>query len=136
MLCGRFLAEAARELGLDAVQEIARDAMDALRERDWRGNIRELRHVVKGAALRARGGTIRREHLGDPLQSRRKAAGDPVASPGAGTWKERLDQQEAMALQETLDRAGGNLTKGAELFGVPRTTYREKLLRHGLLSRD
>ena len=27
----------------------------------------------------------------------------------------------------------GNLTRAAELFGVPRTTYREKLVRHGLL---
>jgi DNA-binding protein Fis len=49
------------------------------------------------------------------------------------TWKERLEAQEKTALQRTLAEASGNLTRAAELFGVPRTTYREKLVRHGLL---
>ena len=41
--------------------------------------------------------------------------------------------KEKEALQRTLAAASGNLTRAAELFGVPRTTYREKLVRHGLL---
>ena len=47
--------------------------------------------------------------------------------------KERLEAQEKHALRRTMGAAGGNLTRAAELFGVPRTTYREKLVRHGLL---
>ena len=31
--------------------------------------------------------------------------------------------------------ADGNLTRAAELFGVPRTTYREKLVKNGLLGK-
>ena len=49
------------------------------------------------------------------------------------TWRERLEKQEIEALRTTLEQAAGNLTKGAELFGVPRTTYREKLVKYGLL---
>ena len=45
----------------------------------------------------------------------------------------RLEAQEKAALQRTLAEANGNLTRAADLFGVPRTTYREKLVRHGLL---
>jgi DNA-binding NtrC family response regulator len=60
-------------------------------------------------------------------------ADDDLSSFGTGTWKERLELQERAALKETLDKASGNLTKAAELFGVPRTTYREKLVKHGLL---
>jgi DNA-binding protein Fis len=37
-------------------------------------------------------------------------------------------------LQRTFEAAGGNLTNAAEMFGVPRTTYREKLVRHGLIT--
>ena len=51
----------------------------------------------------------------------------------AATWKERLEAQERAVLQRTYAEANGNLTRAAELFGVPRTTYREKLVRHGLL---
>jgi transcriptional regulator of acetoin/glycerol metabolism len=57
----------------------------------------------------------------------------PIAGDTAATWKDRLEAQEKEALQRTLAEASGNLTRAAELFGVPRTTYREKLVRHGLL---
>ena len=47
--------------------------------------------------------------------------------------RERLEAQEKEVLRRTHSEANGNLTRGAEMFGVPRTTYREKLMRHGLL---
>ena len=109
-----------------------------LRRHPFRGNIRELRHVLKGAALRAAGGTILASHLDlDRPELRASAVGvDMVADAGTAglTWKERLEAQEKQALQRTMEAAGGNLTKAAEMFGVPRTTYREKLVRHGLLT--
>ena len=72
------------------------------------------------------------------ILGRRGAARPSHALAGAeedspSTWKERLEAQERTALRETLAQAGGNLTKAAELFGVPRTTYREKLVKNGLL---
>ncbi len=143
-LAERFVRLAAEELGYDEVPAIAPEAVAKLVAAPWRGNIRELQHVVKGAALRAGGGAISPAHLeldrpslapGAPA-----AAADAVAEPaapaagdGAATWKERLEAQEREALQRTFAEAGGNLTRAAELFGVPRTTYREKLTRHGLL---
>jgi transcriptional regulator with PAS, ATPase and Fis domain len=150
MLCGRFLDEAAEELGYAAVPTLAPEAMVELCRAPWPGNIRELRHVIKGAALRAGGGVIQLAHLdlgrefaapgaapgAAPVRPDAVAAARaPAAAPApGGTWKERLEAQEKEALQRTFAASGGNLTRGAELFGVPRTTYREKLMRHGLLS--
>jgi transcriptional regulator with GAF, ATPase, and Fis domain len=134
LLADRFLGEAAQELGYARVPELEPDALAELQRREWRGNVRELRHVLKGAALRAGGGPVRAEHL-DPGAARARTAPPaelPPAVQGA-TWKERLEAQERAALRETLTRANGNLTRGAELFGVPRTTYRERLVKHGLL---
>ena len=135
MLCRRFLEEAAQELGFRAVPEVDADALEAMARNPWRGNIRELRHIVKGAALRAHGGPIRGDHLDlrNPLAEGGEAAAGALDDDAGGTWKERLEAQERRALQRTLEEADGNLTKAAELFGVPRTTYREKLVRHGLL---
>ena len=142
LLCGRFLGEAAEELGYAEVPPLAEESLHKLRMNEWRGNIRELRHVMKGAALRAGGGTILPLHLElDRMSSRAPVAGAsppalteaPLADDAALTWKERLEAQEKEALQRTLAAANGNLTRAAELFGVPRTTYREKLVRHGLL---
>ena len=137
LLCERFLAEAARDLGTKKVPELHADALEFLRLQNFRGNIRELKHLVKGAAVRAHGGVILPKHLdvGRELRSGAHGNADPVGAAGdpSATWKERLEDQEKRALRETLAKSGGNLTRGAELFGVPRTTYREKLVKHGLL---
>ncbi|MBL9076887.1 MAG: sigma 54-interacting transcriptional regulator [Planctomycetes bacterium] len=134
----RFLAEAAEELGYDEVPALSADAEAALHAAPWRGNIRELRHVVKAAALRAGGTTVLPSHLELDRSPARAVAADAAAPaaeapPAPGTWKERLEQQEKEALQRTLAAANGNLTRAAELFGVPRTTYRERLVKHGLI---
>jgi transcriptional regulator of acetoin/glycerol metabolism len=100
---------------------------------------------MKGAALRAGGGPILVSHLDlDRANARLAPAGaatsegsDAAHNPPAeasATWKERLEAQEKQALERTFAAASGNLTRAAELFGVPRTTYREKLVRHGLLA--
>jgi len=144
VLATRFLQEAAEELGYTEVPELSADAAQRLHTHRWPGNIRELRHVIKGAALRSGGESIRimdldleRPGLESPRQEEPKqelglatAAAD---ADDSSTWKERLEAQEKAVLQRTYSEANGNLTRAAELFGVPRTTYREKLVRHGLL---
>ena len=135
LLCSRFLGAAAKDLGYEEVPELTTETLDFLQRCPWRGNIRELRHVLNGAVLRAAGGPIEIEHLDIGLTTSRaepEAEGAPQPL-GSGTWKDRLELQERAALKETLDRADGNLTRAAGLFGVPRTTYREKLVKYGLL---
>jgi two-component system NtrC family response regulator len=148
-LARTFAREAADELAMPSSPAFSKDAEQRLLQHGWRGNIRELRHVVKGAVLRAGGAAIAPAHL--DLDRRGELVANPAATaaavpiapmapaavaPGgaaAATWRERLEAQEKEALQRTLAEASGNLTRGADLFGVPRTTYREKLVRHGLL---
>ena len=133
LLSNRFLKEAAEELEYREVPELAADALDHLLQWPWRGNIRELRFVIKGAALHAAGGPIMVEHLERGSPAGGNEALGRVGEDASGTWKQRLEAQECLALKQTMEAAAGNLTRGAELFGVPRTTYREKLVRHGLL---
>ena len=135
-LAQRFLAEAAEELGFDEVPSLSAEAEAALVAAPWRGNIRELRHVVKAAALRAGGGTVLPAHLELDRAPARNAAGAGVGgggAPGPGAWKERHERDGEGAAQRTRAPATGNLRRAAELFGVPRTTYRERLVKHGLL---
>ncbi|MBL8726768.1 MAG: sigma-54-dependent Fis family transcriptional regulator, partial [Planctomycetes bacterium] len=63
LLVGRFLGEAAAELGYPEAPQLTEEALARLYAEPWRGNIRELRHVVKGAALRSGGRPLRVEHL-------------------------------------------------------------------------
>ncbi|MHC4852393.1 MAG: sigma-54-dependent Fis family transcriptional regulator, partial [Planctomycetota bacterium] len=141
MLSNQFLLEAAGELGYEQIPELTAETLDHLHRLSWRGNIRELRHVIKAAALRAAGGPILVKHLEPTRAPESLAAGEAaleaaVNDTGESTFKERLEAQEREALLQTLRMADGNLTKGAELFGVPRTTYREKLVKNGLLGQN
>ncbi len=133
-LAERFLEEAALELGRGPRPGLSPEASARLLEHDWPGNIRELRHAMRGAALSCTSGRVGPGDL--DLQGLRfgeeTPKGDSAGVPPGG-WKERLERQEREALEATLREAGGNLTKAAALFGLPRTTYRERLIRHGLL---
>jgi len=57
---------------------IAADFFAALRARPWPGNVRELKHAVEYAAVIARGGVLRPEHLPQAVQ-----AGGAGGQPGA-----------------------------------------------------
>ena len=119
-----FLAEAADELGYAEVPVLTADAETRLVCLPWRGNIRELRHMMKGAALRAGGAAILPVHLQvderpafvAPTTATAAAGGPAPASDAAAentTWKERLEAQEKDALQRTFAAANGNLTRAA-----------------------
>ena len=138
-LAEQFVAEAAAELSVRS-PSLAPDAVRLILEHSWKGNVRELRHAVRTALLRARTGELRAEHL-ELAQSRVTASSSDTSSTepqedDSTSWKERLDEQEREALRRTLEQAGGNLTKAAAAFGLARTTYRERLLRFGLLPKS
>jgi two-component system nitrogen regulation response regulator GlnG len=125
---------------------------DALRGRSWPGNVRELKHAIEYAAVVARGGTLRPEHL--PAQP---AASQPVGQPdgdatadaqvvaAVGAWVDAalatgtatagplheplMSLVETTLVQKVVDAAGGNRTAAAKLLGLDRATLRSKLGR-------
>ena len=121
----------------------------ALRERPWPGNVRELTHAIEYAAVVARGGMLRPEHLPPRGNTATTApTGDTAANALVGavrTWAdaalaadstaggplhERLmDLVETTLVQTVVDAAGGNRTAAAKLLGLDRATLRAKLGR-------
>ena len=141
--------------GCGPVQGASEDFLDAVRARPWPGNVRELKAAVDVAAVLARGGTLRPEHLppapdaspapaGAAAASAAGAVDAPlqaavrawVASRLAGTtapdgWlhEEFLKVAEAALIGEVLARTDGNRTAAAKLLGLDRSTLRGKLPR-------
>ena len=133
-----FLGEAASELGL-SIPLLSHEAKEKVLAHSWRGNIRELKHAMRIAALRSGGREIAGQDLelspvdASPSPAEEKITESPVPPGG---WKKRLEEQEKEALLRTLEESKGNLTRAAALFGLPRTTYREKLIKYGLLPKN
>ena len=136
-LARRFLTQAREALGRPPV-EIAPAALDLLSAYRWPGNARELRNVMRRAALTA-SRTITADHLADNLGD-----GAAPATPGhkpldSASLRDRLRVQlqaiERDAVVAALDQAGGNKAEAARLLGIDYKTYRTKLKtlaeRHG-----
>jgi DNA-binding NtrC family response regulator len=150
-LASHFLARHAAGRPTPTMSESFRDA---LRGRPWPGNIRELKHAVEYAAVVARGGTLRPEHLpaqpsaaaSQPaVQPEGNAAADAQVVAAVGAWVDAalatgattagplheplIDLVETTLVQKVVAAAGGNRTAAAKLLGLDRATLRSKLGR-------
>ncbi len=118
------LDRAARIHGRD-VLGIEPDAMQALLDHRYVGNDAELAAVIDRAVSLCSGERIGLAHLKLP-----RATGSPApsTSPLSGTF----DTVEKRALKHALTAAHGNKSEAARLLGLKRTTFLDKLRRHGL----
>jgi len=106
---------------------IAEEAMSELVEHDWPGDVAELELVIERAVARARSKTVMARDL------------PPLAWPG-GNEEESMDgtyvEVEQRLLERALRRSGGNKSEAARMLGLKRTTFLDKLRRHGLEQRS
>jgi len=130
-----FLAQHfAEELGAAQARRITLDEgfLEALSQRDFPGNVRELRNAVERAITLAA--------PDEPVS----AADLPPASSGVsphplplrGTLRERVERVEAEAIREALERCQGNRRRMAEALGLSRPGLRYKMRRLGLDTPD
>ena len=114
--------QACRVLARDPVG-IEQEAMGALVDHDWPGDVAELELVIELAVAKASTKSIA---LGDlpPLAWPSVAEGESLS----GTYLE----VERRLLERALARSGGNKSEAARMLGLKRTTFLDKLRRHGL----
>jgi DNA-binding NtrC family response regulator len=136
---------------------LAEDAMQALLDYPWPGNIRELENVIHLALLVAQGDTVRRTDLkfSEALAGWQAGRGlascaDPPSTAAAkATPQEELRDGlrrmlrfpppdllrtvEAMLVHEAFTHGSFSQVRTAELLGISRNSVRTLLLRHGLI---
>jgi DNA-binding NtrC family response regulator len=111
------------------------EAMRALLDHPWPGNIRELEHALERGLLLARGDQITLADLPPELA---QAAADAAGAAGGaeGRYRRARDAWERRYFEDLLREAGGSVGKAAELAGLHRSTLYEKLARFGLVEKD
>ena len=115
-----FLKQANAELERNLLGFDAK-AADMLARHTWPGNLRELKNVVRRAALLAGGSYICAEDLRQSIR--------PVA---ASVSPLRSGPEEIDRIKEALRAAGGNKAKTARMLGIDRKTLYNKLARFGM----
>jgi len=109
------------------------DAMKALLDHAWPGNIRELEHAIERGLLLARGDVITLADLPPELSP---AAQDTAAGGAEGRYRRARDLWERKYFEDLLREASGSAAKAAELAGIHRSTLYEKLTRYGLAEKE
>ncbi len=142
LLVRYFLTKYADEMGKE-VRGLAPDAMSALDQYEFPGNVRELENVIQRAVVLAEGDVIRRADL--ELQDQ----GNPLAlsceyvphtadelKESKRLLKERAIEplEKAFALQ-ALERNDWNITRAAEETGMLRPNFQALMKKLGISSR-
>jgi transcriptional regulator with GAF, ATPase, and Fis domain len=132
-LCAALLARIARRAHREPLP-ISPDAMARIAAYGWPGNVRELEHVLERASVLAEGEAIEVDDLGIAELPPMPAILEDVAGVAvAGGHGEVMDEIERRRLIAALRAAGGNRSQAARALGLPRTTFLNKLRRHGLV---
>ena len=120
LLAQHFLEQAASR-HKRAVRGFTAKALKAIAAHPWRGNVRELENVINNAVIMAEG-----KQLG-PEALRLDIIGEDVLD-----LRQVRTDAERRAIQRALTKAGGNLSRVAELLGVSRPTLYDLLDKHDL----
>ncbi len=107
-------------------------AVDLLRKRRWKGNVRELRNAIERLIIMTPGDTVDVGDLGD--LGRVDAGGSDLDNiqERAGTLREFKEAAERRFLVEKLREHGWNISRTAEVIGTPRSNLYKKLEQYAI----
>jgi two-component system, NtrC family, response regulator AtoC len=107
------------------------EALAAVSERSWPGNVRQLENALARAAISARGRAILPDHLDSegPLDANVPAFGDDA---GPVPLRALLAEVERRAIARALAACNGNRTRTAERLGISRRQLFDKIREYDL----
>ncbi len=117
------------------LMSVAPDALDALLNYDFPGNVRELENILERASILADGQMITRRELHLYAATAHETAENGVGSLKTAADQAREDTEKAL-LKKTLEQTGWNRVKAAKILGIDYKTLRRKIRRYNLGHQD
>ncbi len=112
-------------------KRISGDAMEAMVNYQWPGNIRELENTIERMVILSHGDEITVDDLPAEVRSGYGVCVNPQAFilPEEGI---DLEEVELDLVKQALDRTGGSVPKAAKLLGLTTKTLEARVQRFGL----
>ena len=118
-----FLEKANQQLNKN-ITKVSKEALLALLQYNWPGNIRELQNYIKRATLLSTNESIELESLPDEVT----VVKEETEAQDLGL----RDEVERKAIIDALAMVNGNKTRAAEILGVSRKTMYNKITQYNL----
>ncbi|WCN10663.1 sigma-54 interaction domain-containing protein [Marinomonas mediterranea] len=130
-----FLQKLSRRTGRRA-PKLTVQALTAMIAYNWPGNIRELENVMEAAFYTSHDRKIPLSLLPAQLSQTDHSTPKNQTSKGiiqsTGSLKEQLNLAEKNIINAALIECGDNRTKAAKKLGISKSTFYEKLDKHGI----
>src|SRR5437764_7091070 len=127
LLASHFLEFYAHENGLP-VRKLSADALRALIDYDWQGNVRELENCIERGVVLSSGPIIGSDLLPGHITGRSFQDALLEHNPNASLF-DILEDIERRIIIEKLERCNWNQTEAAEQFRIPLSTLNQKIKR-------
>lgn len=115
-----------------SIQGIMPEALKLLVEYDWPGNVRELENVLERAVnLLDDEVHIMPEHL-PPAFKKMRLFKEKEPLDNARQLAGIVAETEKQAIYRALETAGGNRSKAAQILGIQRSAFYQKLQKYGI----
>lgn len=114
-----FMSKYNREFG-KRIKNIAPDAIKALCDYNWPGNIRQLESVIERAVIMSDGETITLKDIHGELRSYQTVHNILFELPDEGINFEELEEK---LLRKAMSKANGVVAKAAKLLGMSYKTF-------------
>ena len=114
---------------------LAADAILALQNYSFPGNVRELEHLIERAAVKASGRAITAEQIEEELAKEKTAAPGVFDAKGAigMPFHDAVASWERHLIEQALKAAHGNKSDAARRLGIHRRLLYEKLAQFGMV---
>lgn len=123
----KFIFEASVELNKQ-IRGIADEAITLLMTYQWPGNLRELKNMMRKAALLTDSDTIGEGCIITLIKEQRMDKSVGVSS----SLKEAMKELEKKMIAEAMEKTGGNKTKAAELLDISYKNLFDKIKEYDI----
>jgi DNA-binding NtrC family response regulator len=128
VLVEHFVALYAKKYGKPA-REMPAEVMAALKDYDWPGNVRALRHAAERAVILAANGAFTVE---DFSLSRMTPGREVTTTPPSVGNDLNLERAERQIVEQALKKHSYNISLAAGELGLTRASLYRRMDKHGL----
>jgi two-component system response regulator AtoC len=134
-LAVEFARRYAEKFAIEGVR-LSDGLVEALRQAEWPGNVRQLENAVARIVALSAGGELGAEAF--PIaRAAAHAPDEPGGDPppdGALSLKEQMDAFERNLIAQALSTSSGNQSEAARRLGMSRSAFIDRLKKYGLSS--
>lgn len=129
VLIPHFIKELNLKLGTH-VTGLTDGVWHIIRDRDWKGNIRELKNVLERAIAICEKNILQPQNIEDYFRSEHREWGESTEE--CLLFREAVMLAEKKAIQRALKIAKGNKNQASRLLGISRSGLYQKMKQYGI----